>query len=73
MVQLSTKRLFIRDHIIDDLPEYHKLLSDSNSMRYLSFLKTSNLEESEKNLQKAIDETNLEDRKYYFFFGLKTL
>jgi len=67
MIQLYTKRLFIRDHIIDDLPDYHKLLSDDNSMRYLPFLKTSSLEESEKCLLKNINEINLNDRKNYFF------
>jgi [ribosomal protein S5]-alanine N-acetyltransferase len=68
MVQLFTERLLIRDHTLDDLYNYHELLSDSKSMRYLTFLKTSNLEESKQSLQKAIDEANSDDRKYYFFW-----
>ena len=68
MIQLFTKRLFIRDHIIDDLEKYHELFSNDRSMRYLEFLKTSNLEESKQSLQKAIDETNSNNRKYYFFW-----
>ena len=67
MVQLYSERLYIRDHVIDDLNEYHELISNSISMRYLTFLKTSTLEESKQSLQKAIDETNSNNRKYYFF------
>jgi ribosomal-protein-alanine N-acetyltransferase len=37
-------------------------------MRYLEFLRTFSLEESKQSLQKAIDEKNLNDRKYYFFW-----
>ena len=68
MIQLFTERIYIRDHIIDDLHEYHELFSDSKSMRYLEFLKTTDLEESKQSLQKAIDEVNLSDRKHYFFW-----
>ena len=68
MVQLFTERLLIRDHTLNDLYNYHELLSDNKSMRYLTFLKTSNLEESKQILQKAIDEANSDDRKYYFFW-----
>jgi ribosomal-protein-alanine N-acetyltransferase len=37
-------------------------------MRYLTFLKTNNLEESKLSLQKNIDEITSNDRKNYFFF-----
>ena len=68
MIQLFTERLYIRDHIPDDLNDYHELISNNISMRYLTFLKTSNLEESKQSLQKAINESNSIDRKYYFFW-----
>jgi ribosomal-protein-alanine N-acetyltransferase len=68
LIQLYTERLYIRDHIIDDLNEYHKLISNNVSMKYLTFLKTANLEESKQSLQKAIDEANSNNRKYYFFW-----
>jgi ribosomal-protein-alanine N-acetyltransferase len=68
MIQLFTERLLIRDHMPDDLQEYHKLVSDEKSMFYLSFLKTNDLEGSKKSLKKAIDEANSNDRKYYFFW-----
>jgi ribosomal-protein-alanine N-acetyltransferase len=68
MVKLFSERLYIRDHVLDDLDEYHSLMSDRTSMQYLPFLKTSNLEESKQSLQKAIDEANSNDRKYYFFW-----
>ena len=68
MVQFFTERLFIRDHIIDDLQEYHKLFSDNDSMKYLQFLRTTTEEESKISLQKAINEVNSNDRKYYFFW-----
>ncbi len=68
MIKLFTERLYIRDHILDDLHEYHSLVSNCISMRYLEFLKTSDLEGSKKSLQKAIDEAKSNDRKYYFFW-----
>jgi ribosomal-protein-alanine N-acetyltransferase len=67
MIQLYTKRLIIRDHVLDDLPEHHKLLSDEISMRYLQDIKTKNIEESKKNLIKSIEEANSKNRKLYFF------
>jgi ribosomal-protein-alanine N-acetyltransferase len=67
MVQLFTERLIIRDHVLDDLMEYHELLSDEKSMRYLPDIKTRNLNESGESLIKSIEEANSEDRKLYFF------
>jgi ribosomal-protein-alanine N-acetyltransferase len=67
MIQLYTKRLTIRDHILDDLPGHHKLLSDEISMRYLPDIKTKNMEESKENLIKSIEEVNSKNRKLYFF------
>lgn len=67
MIKLYTKRLLIRGHVMEDLPEYHKLLSCDNAMKYLPFLKTSTLEESEKSLQETIDDANSDNRKHYSF------
>lgn len=67
MIKLYTKRLLIRDYIMEDLPEYHKLLSCGSAMKYLPFLKTSTLEESKKCLQETIDDANSDNRKHYSF------
>jgi ribosomal-protein-alanine N-acetyltransferase len=67
MIQLYTERLITRDHILGDLPEHHKLLSDEISMRYLPDIKTKNMEESKENLVKSIEEANSKNRKLYFF------
>ena len=37
-------------------------------MQYLTFLRTSNLQESRENLQKIIDEIGLKDRKHFQFW-----
>ena len=64
---MFTKRLLIRDHILDDLITHHELLTDEISMKYLPDIKTKNLEESKKNLLKSIAEINSEKRNLYFF------
>jgi ribosomal-protein-alanine N-acetyltransferase len=67
MIKLLTERLIIRDHIIEDLMEYHELYSNDISMKYLPGIKTKTLEESRKSLIESIEEINQENRKYYFF------
>jgi ribosomal-protein-alanine N-acetyltransferase len=67
MINLFTERLIIRDHRIEDLIDYHQLLSDEISMRYLPQIKTTTLEESKNDLLKSINEINSENRKLYFF------
>ncbi len=67
MISLETTRLTISDHTIEDLPDIHRLLSDSRAMYYVEDLRTNSLEESLQNLSTAIEEAGLEERKKYFF------
>lgn len=67
MIQLHTPRLLIRDHVPDDLHTHHELFSDQKIMWFVPDVMTHNLEESRGNLQLAIDQIDLPDRKYYFF------
>lgn len=67
MVEIITKRLLIRDHVLDDLITHHELLTDKISMKYLPEIKTNNFEESRENLLTVIAEINSDERKLYFF------
>lgn len=66
MIVLETERLIIRDHYLSDLDSHHRLLSDEKSMHFIPDIKTSNIEESKKNLQATIDEINNPNRVFYF-------
>jgi ribosomal-protein-alanine N-acetyltransferase len=66
MVHLKTKRLIIRDPQHTDINGYHKLLSDGDAMYFLQDIKTNSLEESQNNLDIAINEANSENRTKYF-------
>ena len=68
MLQLFTERLLIRDHLPDDLQDYHELVSDEKAMFYLPFLKTMDLESSRNSLQKIIDDANSNSRKIFMFW-----
>jgi len=67
MIALKTERLIISDHTSDDLAAMHRLLSDPIAMYYLPDIKTNSVEESHQNLNTAIEETGLPDRKRYYF------
>ena len=67
MIKLETKRLIIRDPIIEDLEEHHRLLSDDKVMYYLQDIKTKCLEESKENLISSIEDSYSEKRSLYFF------
>jgi ribosomal-protein-alanine N-acetyltransferase len=67
MTSLLTERLRIRDHVPEDLITHHELLSDRESMKYLPDIMTKSLEASKANLDTAIDESRLENRRRYFF------
>ena len=66
MIRLETERLILRDHIPEDLPSHHALFSDPKAMRYLPDIMTHSLKESRANLQTAIEQVGLPQRKYYF-------
>ena len=63
---IYTKRLLIREHIVDDLPTYHNWLSDAELMRYIGFPATQTIEQSFVRLAKEIDAQTHADRKIYF-------
>lgn len=67
MINIETKRLIIRDHILEDLLELHSLLSNEQAMYYIPELMTKNLKESNENLSVAMSEAKLMNRKKYFF------
>ncbi|MCK4981026.1 MAG: GNAT family N-acetyltransferase, partial [Candidatus Delongbacteria bacterium] len=67
MIKIITDRLIIRDHIETDLEPMHELLSNEQTMLYLSDIMTTDLEGTKKDLQIAIKEANSPDRKKYFF------
>jgi len=67
MITLKTKRIIIRDHIIEDLQSHHQLLSDNEVMYYLQDIQTKFFEESRENLRIVIAEINSEKRTLMFF------
>jgi ribosomal-protein-alanine N-acetyltransferase len=67
MIKLFTDRLIIRDYIINDLGNYHEILSDNNVMYYLQDIKTKNIDESEENFMKVINDQKSNERKFFHF------
>jgi len=67
MIQLTTERLIIRDPLLTDIDDWHRLLSDSETMYYLQDILTHSLEESEQNLNVAIAESQNQNGQKYFF------
>ena len=67
MIKIPTERLLVRDPAIEDLAGWHKLKSDAQNMRFVEYLQTRTLEESRRDLQKAIDAAAKSNRDTYFF------
>lgn len=65
-IRLETDRLLLREHVAEDLPDYHTLLSDCRAMRYLPKMQTNDLKKAEKNLRKAIEQAKSSRRELYF-------
>ncbi len=65
-IYLTTKRMVIRDHRMEDLPEHHAMISDPEVMYYLPDIMTHSLEESRSNLEKAVAAVGRPGRKEYF-------
>ena len=63
---IETKRLIIRNPKADDFPDWHRLMSDSQSMYYLQDIMTHSEQESRENLELAMREAAALDRKMYF-------
>jgi ribosomal-protein-alanine N-acetyltransferase len=67
MIKLFTNRLIIRDYVIEDLDDYHNILSDNKVMYYLQGIKTKNFEDSRENFMQVISDQKSEERKFYHF------
>ena len=67
MIELQTERLIIRDHVPEDLPAMHGLLSNAVAMHYLPDIRTATPEESLGNLETALAENSRLDREKFFF------
>jgi ribosomal-protein-alanine N-acetyltransferase len=67
MIKLFTDRLIVRDYVIEDLENHHKLLSDTTVMYYLQDTKTENIEESKENLLRVLNDQGSNERKFYHF------
>lgn len=66
MIEIRTKRLIIRDHILEDLNNLHNLLSNKKTMFYLPEIRTKSISESKENLMSAIEEVNSANREKFF-------
>ena len=65
-IYLSSDRMVIRDHQMDDLESHHTLLSDAGAMHYLQDIQTNTLAESEANLAFSMREIGHTDRTHVF-------
>lgn len=71
-IKLETARLIIRDPVLADLPDWHRLMSDPDTMYYLQDIMTHSLEESKENLMAAVmDVENPKRTKYFLAMVLK--
>ena len=66
MIKLYTERLLIRDPILNDLLDYHELISNDKAMIFWQDNKTNNIEETKEKLLLAIEQSKSVDRKNYF-------
>lgn len=67
MIHFQTKRLNIRDPNINDLAEYHRLLSDNLTSYYWLHTSSNTIDQSRHNLEEAIAEAHNPHRTKYFF------
>ncbi|MDC7242726.1 MAG: GNAT family protein [Sphaerochaetaceae bacterium] len=65
-IEIKSKRLIIKDHIIDDLESYHQLISSKINMKYLPSLMSDSIEDTETTLLRIIDDSKNENRKMYY-------
>jgi len=66
VIRLETKQLIIRDPLLSDFDDWHRLLSDEKTMYYLQDIMTRSIEESHRNLEAAVNEANSANRTKYF-------
>ena len=67
MIRLKTERLVIRDPLLTDLDDMHRLISDPETMYYLQDIMSHCLEDSRQNLATAVAEAQSPNRTKYFF------
>ena len=70
MIRLETQRLILRQYKEDDLPDYHRLMSNKENMYFLDDITTNTLEESLDSLKAAI-EVNNQNKARRFCMELK--
>ena len=72
MINITTKRLLIRDFRPDDLSGWHSLFSNAQNLLFTPGMHCETLEESRTRLQAAIDAIHAIPRvKYYFAMELR--
>jgi [ribosomal protein S5]-alanine N-acetyltransferase len=67
MLIIKNTKFLLRDHVIEDLDNFHRWISDDEVMKYVYFGKTSTREESFIKLSEAIQENISNNRTKYFF------
>jgi [ribosomal protein S5]-alanine N-acetyltransferase len=68
MLRLDGERIYLRDFEIDDLAEFHRLISDPDLMRYSNH-RTDSPEESLDMLKDSIAESEKGEKRAKFFFA----
>lgn len=67
MIRIETDRLVIRDHIPGDIDDYHSLISDKDTLKYMLDIATSSYEQSKESLTDAVKQSFTQKRERYFF------
>ena len=70
MIKIECSRLYIRDHLLEDLPGYHRIMSDKEAMFFLPDLLSETLEESRLSLKISIEESYRGDDRTKYFWGI---
>ena len=66
MIRLTTERLIIRDPVMADINDWHRLLSDAETMYFLQDIMTHSFEESRQNLEAAANDAQSPNRTKYY-------
>jgi len=67
---MMSDRIYIQSHKEQDLLNYHKLMSDKESMFFLPDLLCNTIEESKKSLAIAINEASFGEKRMKYFWGI---
>jgi [ribosomal protein S5]-alanine N-acetyltransferase len=66
-IEIQTKRLLIKDHSIEDLSEYHQLISNEKNMSFIPYLLSHSIDDTKASLLRIIEDAKTRDRKMYYF------